>query len=524
MKQSLAMEQMDQDWDLVVIGGGITGAGVLREAVRNGFHALLVEQRDFAWGTSSRSSKLVHGGLRYLKEGNFKLTRESIIERERLLKEAPGLVRSLEFLLPIYQGKKPGKWAMEAGLAIYDMLSGKWRHRFFDKDIFLQKEPLVDNCRLMGGFSFLDAQVDDARLVLRLIKEAEAHGAMALNYTRAMELLRSDTGEIKGLRIEDSETHEQKEIRTRLVINATGAWAETLHPSPEKNQHLRPLRGSHLIFPRDVIPLGTTVSFFNPEDGRALFAIPWEGAVLVGTTDIDHLSPLSMEPSITRDEADYLIKGLKTVFPSLDLSLSMAISSFSGVRPVVSEGKVAADKESREHVIWHDKGLVTVTGGKLTTFRSLAWDTLHAALAYLPVRKLQGRNEPVFDRVSAPVISTALSEEATRVLYGRYGMDAGNMIRRALPEDLEYIPGTQTLWAELPQGASQEKIRHLDDLLLRRVRIGLLLKDGGRMYMDRIRTYCEPALDWDPLRWEKEIEDYFTLWQNCYSLPKKDGQ
>lgn len=513
------MKDMDKNWDLVVIGGGITGAGVLREAARNGYKALLVEQKDFAWGTSSRSSKLVHGGLRYLKEGNYRLTKESVNERERLLKEAPGLVKSLEFLLPIYKGKKPGKWIMEAGLVIYDIISGKWRHRFYKKETFRKIEPLVNGEGLVGGFCFLDAQVDDARLVLRLIKEAEDHGALALNYTRAVELKRNDKGGICGLRIEDSETKDVQDIQTGLVINATGIWAEALHPSPEKGKHLRPLRGSHLIFPRDLIPLRSTVSFFNPDDDRPLFAIPWEGAVLVGTTDLDHTEPLSKEPSITIEEAEYILKGLKTVFPSLDLSLDKAISSFAGVRPVVSEGKVAAHKESREHVIWVDKGLVTVTGGKLTTFRALAWDTLQAAVDYLPARSLQGRDESVFDHIDFSEKPDTLSVERFEVLLGRYGKAAEVILYKASSVDLECIPGTKTLWAELPHGAASEKIRHLDDLLLRRVRIGLLLDGGGKKEMDRIRKLCQPVLGWDDARWDKEIEDYFMLWQKYYSPP-----
>lgn len=519
MNTAMNLNTMDEAWDLVIIGGGITGAGLLRESVRCGLKTLLVEQKDFAWGTSSRSSKLVHGGLRYLKEGDFRLTRESVNERERLLREAPGLVTPLEFLLPIYRGRKPGRWMMEVGLTIYDIIAGSWRHRYFKKEAFRRIEPLVADTGLLGGFCFTDAQVDDARLVLRLIAEAESHGALALNYTRATALQRSNAGAINGLVIEDTETGTSREIRTSLVINATGAWAEILHPSPEEGRHLRPLRGSHLVFPKSLIPIRSTVSFFNKDDGRALFAIPWEGAVLVGTTDLDHGAPLDKEPSISPGEARYIVDSLRAVFPSVNLSLSHAISSFAGVRPVVSEGKVSADKESREHVIWVDRGLVTVTGGKLTTFRALAWDTLAAARSFLPIGDLHGRNEPVFDTVDRPVQPEALSRDQLDVLTGRYGQAAAQIISTAAAEDLETIPGTLTLWAELVHGARSEKIRHLDDLLLRRVRLGLLLEAGGEKVMTRIRSLCEPVLPWDGARWEKEIDDYRALWQTCYAPP-----
>jgi len=253
-------ETLDKNWDLVIVGGGITGAGILREAVRNGFKTLLIEQKDFAWGTSSRSSKLVHGGLRYLKEGNFRLTHESVKERERLIREAPGLVEPLAFHLPIYKDRKPGKWTMKAGLVIYDVISGKWNHRYNKKDAFSKMEPLVDTRGLIGGFSFTDAQVDDARLVLRLINESERYGGLALNYTRAVSLVRDGNSHIQGIVLEDTESKERVRIKTRLAINATGVWAEELHPSPEKNKHLRPLRGSHLVFPIELIPIGNTVS------------------------------------------------------------------------------------------------------------------------------------------------------------------------------------------------------------------------------------------------------------------------
>ncbi len=511
------MENNMNNLDLIVVGGGITGAGILREAVRNGFRTLLIEQKDFAWGTSSRSSKLVHGGLRYLKEGHFGLTRESVKERERLIREAPGLVEPLEFRLPVYERRKPGRWTMGLGLALYDLISWKWNHRYMPRNEFLQNVPQVDPRGLVGGFSFSDAQVDDARLVMRLIKDAEMNGGKALNYTRVNKLLRNSSGKIEGVVTEDVETGEIKPFHAPCVINATGVWAENLHPSPEKNKHIRPLRGSHLIFPWELIPITTTVSFFNAQDGRALFAIPWEGSVLVGTTDIDHGNSLTDEPRITQGEAEYLINSLNHTFPGLKLSLNQAVSSFAGVRPVVSEGNVSADKESRDHVIWKDKGLVTVTGGKLTTFRVLAYDTLKACLDMLPHCNLDAISEPVFESRRSITLSHTVSETVLRSLWGRYGKETLTLLNESDEQDLETIPGTRTLWAEIKYAAKYEKIRHLDDLLLRRVRIGLLLSKGGKDYVGRIRSLCENVLPWDNERWELELKTYFMLWDSCYS-------
>ncbi len=512
--------EMKTEWDLVVIGGGITGAGILREAVRNGLKVLLVEQKDFAWGTSSRSSKLVHGGLRYLKEGRLMLTKESVEERERLLKEAPGLVEPLDFMLPVYEDRGPGRWTMEAGLSVYDIIAGKWRHKFHNKEKFSEIVPLIDQNRLVGGFSFMDAQVDDSRLVMRLVNEASESGGCAVNYTRVVEILRDDKGMVTGVLLEDSESLEQVEISSGAVINATGVWAEKLHQSPEKGKHIRPLRGSHLIFPSELIPVKNPVSFFNPKDKRPLFVIPWEGAVLVGTTDIDHNHDLLDEPFISREEAEYIIDAMKIAFPTLEVSLTDSISTFAGVRPVLSEGKLDPSKESREHVVWIDKGLVTVTGGKLTTFRALAWDTLKAVKPFLRETCLAVRNESVFKQINIIDEDKAgLSAEQLKKLYGRYGRYAEKIINDATKSELKEIPGTRTLWAEIPYAAANEKVRHLEDLLLRRVRIGLLLKNGGKDILEKIQQLCQPVLDWDDIQWEFEIDRYLKLCQRYYSIP-----
>ncbi len=514
-------KELKANWDLVVIGGGITGAGILREAVRNGLKTLLVEQHDFAWGTSSRSSKLVHGGLRYLKEGRLMLTKESVEEREKLLKEAPGLVEPLDFMLPIYEDRGPGRWTMEAGLSVYDIIAGKWRHKYHNKEKFSEIEPLIDKNRLVGGFSFMDAQVDDSRLVMRLINEASEAGGCAVNYTRAVKVLRDDKEMVKGVLLEDSESLEQIEIVAGAVINATGVWAEKLHQSPEKGKNIRPLRGSHLIFPSELIPVKNPVSFFNPKDKRPLFVIPWEGAVIAGTTDIDHDNDLSEEPYISREEAEYIIGAMKMAFPTLEVSLSDCIATLAGVRPVLSEGKLDPSKESREHVVWVDKGLVTVTGGKLTTFRALAWDTLKAVKPFLSKTSLTGRSESVFSQINIiEEDKSGLSAEQVKRLYGRYGRHAEKIIHDANNFEFEEIPGTRTLWAEIPYAAANEKVRHLEDLLLRRVRIGLLLKNGGKDILKKIQQLCQPVFDWDDTQWELEIDRYLKLCIRYYSVPE----
>jgi glycerol-3-phosphate dehydrogenase len=516
------LESLPEDWDLIIIGGGITGAGILREAVRMNLRVLLVEKNDFASGTSSRSSKLVHGGLRYLKEGHFLLTRDAVRERERLLNEAPGLVDPLLFLVPVFKGRGPGKWTLEVGLSIYDLIAHKRQHKFYSTDEFLKLVPHIDQNGLKGGFHFFDAQVDDARLVLRLINEAVQSGGFALNYTAATKIIRNSEDLVTGISVEDIETHAIKTLSTRAVINATGTWAELLHPSPDPKVHLRPLRGSHLIFPSRILPVDQAISFIHPSDKRAIFIIPWEKVVLVGTTDLDQKEDLSIEHAIAEEEALYLMEGLKASFPSLDISLKDCISSFAGIRPVLSKGELSPSKESREHVVWEDKGLVTITGGKLTTFRKLAFDALKAAKPFLPKVKFPDNNDPVFSTVpKTPENSYGLSLETWQNLYGRYGESANELVRMAPPKDRTTIPGTRTLWAELPFVAKHEQVRHLTDLLLRRVRIGLLTPKGGKAYLGRIKKLCRPVLPWDKKRWKQEINMYFNQWRHAHTLPAR---
>ena len=502
--------------DLVIIGGGVTGAGVFREAVRNGLRCLLVDQADFAWGTSSRSSKLIHGGLRYLKEAQFKLTLESVKERERLLTEAEYLVSPVDFIMPLYDASGPGRAAMAAGLTVYDIIAKKFRHRYLRNNRLDALVPGINTEGLKGGYLFMDAQVDDARLVLRLIGEGVRGGGVARNYIKASAILRDEAGQVRGVALTDGITGESVEVNAPAVVNATGVWAENLHPSPEADVHLRPLRGSHLVFSREKLPVDHAISFFHPEDKRPLFVIPWEGVVLLGTTDLDHDGDINLEPSISDEEVAYLIGALKRVIPHAAVTREDAISSFAGVRPVLSRGKKDASQESREHAVWVDRGLVTVTGGKLTTFRKLAWDTLNTAQPFIREEPLTGEGDAVFSdrRGTTP---NGVDSELYKRLWSRYGRGTVALLKSCGPKGLELIPGTCYVWAELGYAASHEAVCHLDDLLLRRLRIGLVMTRGGMDLMAEIRQEVQGPLGWDDERWDDEARAYETLWNRCYN-------
>jgi len=508
------------DWDMVVIGGGITGAGILLEAARQGLRALLVEQRDFAWGTSSRSSKLVHGGLRYLKEGKLRLTRASVHERGNLLRDAAGLVEPQSFAFADYRGRAPGRWLFALGLALYDWMAGQRSRRYYAADEFLLLAPHIARSGLNGGMCYADAKTDDARLVLRVLQEALAAGGVAVNYLACTQVLRA-SGKVDGVELLDAPSGTSHTIKVGVVINATGAWADGLRPNAAAGRKLRPLRGSHLLLPAWRLPVAQAVSLMHPRDGRPVFAFPWEGVTLVGTTDVDHSGDLNVEAAITPAEIAYLMQALEFQFPELGLGLDDIIATFAGVRPVIDSGAPDPSKESRDHAIWLEQGLLTVTGGKLTTFRLIAQDALARCAPLLPDRQARRQSSRTFAQVEPLPAHPALTVAQARRLQGRYGTHAASLLEAAHEGELATIAGSQTLWAELRWAARAEAVMHLEDLLLRRTRIGLLLRRGGAEHLPRVRAICQAELGWDNTRWQAEQAAYLDLWRRHYSPPPR---
>ena len=508
---------LDQPWDLIVIGGGITGAGILREASRAGLKVLLVEGHDFASGTSSRSSKLVHGGLRYLSNAQIKLTIESVHERDRLLREGRGLIEPLGNLIASYHGDRPAGWVFGLGLMVYDLLALRWAHSTYTAAQVAEMCPSLTTEQLASGYHYYDAQTDDARLVLRVILEAVRAGGAALNYARVEGLLRDATGQVHGIQLRDQVGGRTKEVRAPVVISATGAWADGVRAHVEAQPQLRPLRGSHLFFPHDKLPLTQTISFLHPIDHRPVFAYPWEGVTLVGTTDVDHDGEVQCDPCLSLGEVEYLMQAVSHAFKSLNLGLNDVQSTLSGVRAVINTGQANPSKESREFVLWDEQGLLTVTGGKLTTFRLMAHDALRAVRKRLPEHPRFNPRKRVLDQIEINPIDQ-LSPIAQARLFGRYGADTPELLNAAHADDLQSIGASPALWAELRWAARSEGVVHLDDLLLRRVRLGIIAPQGGLLLMDRIRAIAQPELGWDDERWHVEAMNYARLWKESYSI------
>ncbi len=486
-----ALTDFNQDvWDLLVVGGGITGAGVALQGASLG-RTLLLEQQDFAWGTSSRSSKMVHGGLRYIAQGDIRLTRESLQERERLLRELPELVKRCTYVFPVHKGRFPGRWPMTLVLWLYDRLAGIRDHRWINADALKQRVPGINTDKLRGAMLYTDALTDDSRLVLRTLHEAVARGATLRNYTTVQSIRRA--GGVSHVRVADSLSGDVVEIQARHVINATGAWADRLSGAEAR---IRPLRGSHLFVSADRLPVSDCIALLHPDDRRPVFVFPWEGLTCIGTTDLDHREDLDQEPSVSAKETDYLLKLVNSQFPAVTLGLEDIVSTMAGVRPVIASGKsLDPSRERRDHAVWEHDGVVTVSGGKLTTFRIIALDALKAA-----------------GMMDAPAYDAAL--RSTEPLYGM-SLDAP----AGLGDPLVAPPDDEGLGVQLAWVMQNEMVVHLDDLLLRRTRIGNLSVQGGRILLSRWRALIQQTLAWDDAQWSHEYARYQNILHNAYSLP-----
>ena len=518
-------------WDLIVVGGGVTGAGILREAAARGHRSLLLEQRDFCWGTSSRSSKLVHGGLRYLAAGNFRLTRHALQERERLLREAPWLVRRLPFCFPLYRGEFPPRLAAGLLFWLYDRLAGIDDHRAMGIAELREWFPGLDADGVSVAYRYTDAVTDDARLVLRILGESLHAGAAARNYSKVTDLLREPgaarPGRVRGVLVRDTVNGETTELEARVVVNATGAWADRLGSPPPQDLRVHPQRGSHLVLDAARFPAPAAIYLRHPDDGRRLFVYPWEGRTIVGTTDLPHGQDLDTVACITAAELHYLLSAARLLFASRPPRAADVISTWSGVRPIIAAGPVGRpSRASREHQVWSEPGLVSCSGGKLTTFHHMAVDVLERAAQDLASSsKSKARRADSGQRIFredplGPADLPGLDRAQAERLLGRFGPEARQLVAGAAAEDLQPLGDSGACAAELRWSLRHEAVVHLDDLLLRRSRLGLLTPAGGAAVLDTVRRLCGEAGGWDAERWSFELERYRGIIRDYYSVPR----
>jgi len=520
-RESLWQSLTHEQWDIVVVGGGVTGAGIFRNASKLGYKTLLVEQQDYSWGTSSRSSKMVHGGFRYIAQGDIQLTKEALHEREQMLKEVPGLVDRSQFVFPLKKGRFPGRFSLGVLLKVYDLLAGVNDSAYIKNDELEEKVPGIDIPNMKGAIGYSDAITDDSRLVMRLLQEGKGYGGIALNYVKVNNFERDSEGSIESLVLVNKKNNEQCKIKSAVVVNATGAWADQLMGTSLQHKKVRPLRGSHIILKEDKFDLQNAMTLIHPKDGRPIFMFPWFGRIMLGTTDLDYPENLDHEAVITNEEIDYLLAVVNDFFPQSNTNRGDIVSTFCGVRPVISSGKgIDPSKEKRGHSIWKNQNLISVSGGKLTIFRVIADEVLEK------VQKISGRKEnhrfdTIFDQQNIVEDEKGrlnnLRVEYRTMLLGRYGGQLKNFLVAFDDEDYQEIENFCFSLAECKWAIEHEQVEHLDDLLLRRTRLGLL-QDSATLLND-LSDILKEWFGWSDTEKANEIIRYQTILDNYYRLP-----
>lgn len=498
-------------FDLLVIGGGITGCGIAREAALAGLSVALVEKNDFASGTSSRSSRLIHGGVRYLEHGQLHLVFESSAERHQLLRLAPHLVRPLEFTWPVYAGSRIPRWKLGAGLALYDALSlfrNVGRHGRLSQRGVLEREPMLQPKGLLGGAHYYDASTSDTRLTLANAIGAAEAGAVMLNHAAVTALI-TESRQIAGASIRDALGETLIDIRASVVVNATGPWSDALrHLDGETGPTVRGSKGAHIAVPRERIGNHYALTLLSPVDGRVLFVLPADQHAIVGTTDTyTSASPDDVRP--TNEDVQYLLAAANSFFPAAALAPSDVVTAWAGIRPLVPTAGDSPGAASREHAVTTSPhGLVSITGGKLTTYRVMAADVLNIVFARLSrPRRPKMRRPPVLpggDFISLDALmAEATSATNDGAIAGHLATAHGTRWTRVWDEiqklggNIIVVEGLPYTIGELRYAARNEMACTLGDLLIRRTRIAFETRDHGLAAAEKAAAALSPLFGWD---------------------------
>ncbi|MBI3912911.1 MAG: glycerol-3-phosphate dehydrogenase/oxidase [Chloroflexi bacterium] len=526
--QRLGREQ----FDLLIIGGGITGVGIARDAALRGFSVALIDKGDFASGTSSKSSKLVHGGVRYLELFQFGLVFEASRERRTLMQIAPHLVRAVPFIFPVYRDGRWPAWLIDLGLWTYDALAlfrNAGRHHMLSRAAVAEKTRGIDIGNITRGAYYFDAQVDDARLTLETIRAAHRAGAVAANYVQVDALAKADA-RVVGADAHDMLTGEKISIRARVVVNATGVWSDGLAQmdDPRARRRLRPTKGAHIFVARERIGTENAATFPSFQDKRIMFLIPWGKFTIIGTTESDFDGDYDRVYADARDVA-YILAAANHAFPLAKLFRADVISAYAGLRPLVNEGGKNATQTSREHLIWvSESGLITIAGGKLTTYRAMAEQLVNRVAKILrdefnvvAKQKCATARLPLVASDSALEFARdGLGEDVAAHLARAYGANAARVAAlahadgRAARRIAEALP---YLWAEVDYAMENEMPATLVDFLARRTHIMNEDGDNGIEVAPQVAARMAARLDWDRARIEKELRAY----QDQVSLARK---
>jgi glycerol-3-phosphate dehydrogenase len=533
-------ERLGDGVDLLVIGGGINGVGIARDAIHRGLTVAVVEKGDLAGGTSSRSSKLVHGGLRYLEQLEFSLVFEAVSERKILMDIAPHLVNPLGFLFPVYKGDRRSLATITAGMVLYDGLSlfrSPRLHRRLNPDQVAEEEPALKQEGLRGAPLYYDCSTDDARLTLETALDAVAYGAVVATHAEATSFLHDEQGRIRGAVVRDLLGGEEKEVVAAAVVNATGPWTDRTialdgHDRPAL---LRPTKGVHIVLAHHKLPVNNAVVCFHPDDGRVLFAIPWGETTYVGTTDTDHDGDLDSVHA-TSDDVDYLLRCLELYFPDHPVGREDVVCTWSGLRPLMRSETSDLDESSvsREHrIVVSPDGLVTIAGGKLTTYRLMSHEVVDTVAKMLRLsgalhRRLKESrtdDEPLpgaihwpedddHDAVAARVQAIGgqlLSAETSRALacqYGTLGQEVARLVREQ-PELAEgLVPGRPEVLAQVDWAVEKELCASVLGMLQLRMQLYFRDDEQGLTCVERVADRMATLLEWTPEERARQVAEY----------------
>lgn len=507
----------DGTFDVLVVGGGIVGAGIAREAAVAGLRIALVERHDFASGTSGKTSRLVHGGLRYLRDYRVGLVRQAVRERDLLLTNAPALVHPLPFLIAAYDDRRPSPAFLRFGLFLYDLLS---RNKALPRRVWLpadesrEREPALAAKDLSGAGVYFDAWTDDARLVLAVVKDAALAGAVVANHAEVVELLQ-ENGRVRGARVRDVFGGTPIEVRASVIVNATGVWLDRLR-APRSAPTIRPTKGSHIFLPRAKVGNRHALALTASRDGRVVFVLPWGDLTLVGTTDTDFSGdPERVLPSAA--DVAYLLDAVNEAFLDARARPEDVVSAYAGLRPLVRAGHstLSESEVSREHEIFEDAdGLLSVAGGKLTTHRAMAEDVVKRIAVRLGKRlPSRTRDRPLGPRERPLDAFTALGfDEATALhLQGRFGPEDVRRHSDRPAERERILDNMPHVWAEVELAVREEMALSLSDVLVRR--LGLFYEAAGQAteVAEEVAERAGRLLGWDAARVAREVAEYKEL-------------
>lgn len=511
----------DEEYDVVIIGGGITGAGIALDASQRGMKVALVEMQDFAQGTSSRSTKLVHGGLRYLKQFQIGVVAETGRERAIVYENGPHVTTPERMLLPMHKGSSLGKFSTSIGLTLYDFLAGvkkEERKNMLSKKETVEREPLIKRDKLKGGGAYVEYRTDDARLTIEVMKRAEEKGATVINHTKSIHFTYDSNEKVNGIQAQDMLTGETYDIRAKKVINASGPWVDEVRSGDyaRNNKQLRLTKGVHIVIDQSRFPLRQAVYFDTENDGRMIFAIPREGKAYVGTTDTFYDNDKS-SPLATPEDRQYLIDAINYMFPDVDVSDSDIESSWAGVRPLILEEGKDPSEISRKDEVWEGKsGLLTIAGGKLTGYRHMAKeivDLLSKRLKQeykMKFKKCETKHitisggdvggsdnfENFIERKVEDAKAYQIDDKVARHFATKYGSNAEDLFEIAQTAQYQETGLPLDIYIELVYSIQNEMVYKPTDFLIRRTGKLYFKIDDVLNYKDKIVEVMDGLLDY----------------------------